>query len=365
MIQIKNITDYLESIAPLAYQESYDNSGLITGDPQTNVKGILICLDSTEDVVQEAIKKGCNLIIAHHPIIFSGLKKINGKNYVERTIIAAIKNDIAIYAIHTNLDNVYEGVNRMIGDKLGLKNLKILLPKPGILRKLVTFCPVEQSENLRSSLFKAGAGNIGNYSECSFNVLGEGTFLGNEMTNPVKGKRGERHNENEIRIETIFENQKQTDILKALFEAHPYEEVAYDIYDLDNRYNLVGSGMIGELTENQDEMTFLKFVKEKMKVGSLRYTSLIGKKVNKVAICGGSGSFLLTEAIKAGAEVFISADFKYHQFFDADNRIVIADIGHFESEQYTIELIKTLILEKFSTFAVHLTETHTNPVHYM
>ncbi len=365
MIHIKNITNYLESIAPLSYQESYDNSGLITGNPDSPIKGIMICLDSTEEVVNDAINNDCNLIISHHPIIFSGLKKINGKNYVERAIIAAIKNDIAIYAIHTNFDNISVGVNRVIGEKLGLINLNILSPQKGLLRKLVTYCPLEYTEQIRSALFNAGAGGIGNYSECSFNSQGEGTYKGNELSHPFLGEKEESHTEKEIRIETIFETQKQYAVLKALFESHPYEEVAYDIYNLENTYNKVGSGMIGELIEIQLEKEFLQKVKKAMKVDCLRHTALIGKEIKKVAICGGSGSFLLPEALQAGADVFITADFKYHQFFDADKKIVIADIGHFESEQFTMELIQTLILEKFSTFAVRLTKVNTNPVHYM
>lgn len=365
MILVKEVTDFLESIAPLSYQESYDNSGLITGNPQSEIRGILVCLDSTEDVIMEAIEKGCNLVIAHHPIIFSGLKKITGKNYVERTILLAIKNDISIYAIHTNLDNVSVGVNKMIGEKLGLKNLKILSPKSSLLRKLVTFCPVNDAEKVKNALFKAGAGNIGNYSECSFSLAGEGQYRGNEASNPVKGEKGKRHTENELRIEVIFENYRQNQIISALLAAHPYEEVAYDIYDLVNKDSRVGSGMVGELTESQNEKDFLVDLKKKMKASSIRHTALLGKNVKKIAICGGSGSFLLQDAIFSGADVFITADYKYHQFFDADGKILIADIGHFESEQFTMDLIKTLIIEKFSTFAVRITEVNTNPVFYM
>ena len=365
MISIKNITDYLEEIAPLSYQESYDNSGLITGNPETLVKGIMICLDSTEEVIMDAIANNCNLVISHHPIVFSGIKKLNGKNYVERAIIAAIKNDIAIYAIHTNLDNVSVGVNKTISEKLGLTNLKILLPQKNSLKKLITYCPVDYSDKVRNALFEAGAGDIGNYSECSFNIVGDGTFKGNAKTRPFKGKQGERHTEKEIRIEALFESYKQSSILSALLRTHPYEEVAFDVYNLDNVNINVGSGMIGELIENQSEIEFLGNIKKVMHTEIIRHTSFSGKQVKKVAVCGGSGSFLLHNAIQQGAQVFITSDFKYHQFFDADKQIVIADIGHFESEQFTIELIKTLILEKFSTFAVLFTKVNTNPVHYL
>jgi dinuclear metal center YbgI/SA1388 family protein len=365
MTKIKEVVSYLETIAPPAYQESYDNSGLITGNRETEITGVLICLDSIEVVIEEAIRKKCNLVIAHHPIVFTGLKKITGKNYVERTIIKAIKNDIAIYAIHTNLDNVHIGVNAMIAEKLGLTDTSILAPKSNLLRKLITFIPVEKAEDVTNALFAAGCGSIGNYDECSFNIEGKGTFRANDNTDPYVGKKGERHIQKEIRFETIFEAYKEKSIIKALINAHPYEEVAYDIYSLNNDFQSVGSGLIGELADSQDEIAFLKHVKEQMKAGVIRHTALLGKAVKRVAICGGSGSFLMSDAIRKGADVFITADYKYHQFFDADGKIVIADIGHYESEQFTIELIKGLILKKFTTFALQLTEVKTNPVLYI
>lgn len=364
MNTIKDFTDHLESIAPLSYQESYDNSGLLTGNPSGIVTGIMVSLDCTEEVVADAIENKCNMIVAHHPIIFSGLKKLTGRNYIERTIIKAIKNDIAIYALHTNLDNVSNGVNAMIAKKLGLINTTVLSPKQGLLKKLVTFCLKEDAEKIRSALFNAGGGNISNYDECCFNIEGKGTFRGNENSNPYIGKKGVRSLEDEIRIELIFEGFRQHELLKALMNAHPYEEVAYDIYTLENTYS-AGAGIIGELPENQEEMSFLRMVKLKLNTECIRHTKLLGSQVKKVAICGGSGSFLLDDAIRKGAQALVTADFKYHQFFDADGKILIADTGHYESEQFTMELIKSLILEKFSTFAVRLTEVNTNPVHYM
>lgn len=364
MEKLSGIIQFLESLAPPSYQESYDNSGLLTGSPEMNITGALICLDSTEIVIDEAIQSGCNLVIAHHPIIFSGIKKLNGKNYIERVIIKAIKNDIAIYAIHTNLDNVYNGVNRMICERLGLMNLKILAPKSGILKKLVTYCPEKETDKIKNALFKAGAGNIGNYDECSFGVKGIGTFRGNEHSNPVVGTRGIRHEEHEVRVEVIFEGHKQSEILHALNSNHPYEEVAYDIYSLDNQYNNVGSGMIGELNEPMDQQTFLTHLKSSMKTSCIRYTSLSKQNILKVAVCGGSGSFLLKEAIKARADVFVTSDFKYHQFFDSEGKIMITDIGHYESEQFTKELIYTHLKQNFSTFALRLSEHNTNPINY-
>ncbi len=365
MATIRDITNYLESIAPLSFQESYDNSGLIVGDPATEVTGITICLDSTEEVINDAMKNGCNLIIAHHPVVFFGLKKFNGKNYVERTVISAIKNNVAIYAIHTNLDNVMEGVNKMIADKIGLINLRILSPKAGILKKLVVFVPADHSEKVRNALFEAGAGTIGNYDQCSFNTIGTGTFRPGENSSPFEGKIGQRSEILETRLEVIYESRKEKAIINAMRSAHPYEEVAYDVYALSNEYQQVGSGMIGELPENMDEMTFLKHVKQVMQAGTIKYTALTGKPVKRVAICGGSGSFLLNEALSSDSQVFITSDYKYHQFFDAEGKIVIADIGHYESEQYTMELLKSLILKKFLKFAVRLTEVKTNPVNYL
>ena len=364
MTSIKEVTGYLEAIAPLSLQESYDNSGLIVGDHSGEVKGILIALDCLEEVIDEAVKQNCNLVITHHPIVFSGLKKLNGKNYVERTVIKAVRNNIAIYAIHTNLDNVYAGVNKKICDVLGLKNLKVLSPKKNVLRKLVTFCPADNLEKVRSALFEAGCGKIGNYDEASFNISGTGTFRPLKGANPYIGQIGVLQQEPEIRIETIFPNHLESQIIAALRLAHPYEEVAYDIYSLENANQEVGSGMVGELPNEMGEMEFLEFLKISMKTKGIRHSRLINRKVKRIAVCGGSGSFLLNDAIKEEADFFVTADYKYHQFFDADGRIVIADIGHFETEQFTMDLLKELIVRNFSTFAVRLTELVTNPVHY-
>jgi len=362
---VKQVSQYLESIAPLSLQESYDNAGLIVGNPKTEVTGVLCCLDSTEEIIDEAIEKGCNLVVAHHPIVFGGLKKLNGKNYIERTVIKAIKNDIAIYAIHTNLDNVYkQGVNQRISEQLGLTNLKILSPKKGLLKKLFTFCPSKNADEIQQAMFNAGAGHIGNYDSCSFNIEGFGTFRGGENTNPHVGKKGELHKEGETKIEVVFPAYLQGKIVSALLNAHPYEEVAYDIISLENKHLQVGSGMFGELETELDEVSFLQLLKDKMQAKCVRHTALRSKKIKKVAVCGGSGSFLLNNAIGAGADVFVTADYKYHQFFDADNQIVIADIGHYESEQFTINLLSEILSQKFANFAVFSTERNTNPVNY-
>ncbi len=363
-MKIQEIISFLESIAPLTLQESYDNAGLLTGNSQWNCTGIITTLDATEEVVQEAIEKKCNLIVAHHPIIFGGLRKITGKNYVEKTVIAAIKNDIAIYAVHTNLDNVLQGVNAAIADKLGLINQQVLQPKNDTLKKLFTFVPVNHAGQVRSAIFAAGAGHISNYSECSFNVAGQGTFKPGEGTNPFTGEIGIRHTEDEIKMEMIFPAWQQSAIIDALQAAHPYEEVAYDVIVLDNQNQQVGSGLIGELPEKLNEAAFLSLLQEKFKLSVIRHTPLLDKQVGKIALCGGAGSFLIGAALAADADFYITGDVKYHEFFDADNRLVIADIGHYESEQYTIDLLFDILSRKFPTFAVLKTGVKTNPVHY-
>ncbi|CAN5166299.1 Nif3-like dinuclear metal center hexameric protein [soil metagenome] len=363
-MKISEIINHLETQAPFSFQESYDNSGLITGNHTMEVTGILIALDCLESIVDEAIANNCNLIIAHHPIVFSGLKKINGKNYIERVIIKAIKNDIAILAIHTNLDNVFHGVNHKIAEKIGLKNLKILAPKKEILRKFVTYCPADAAEKVRQALWNAGAGKIGNYTEVSFNSNGTGTYKGNEFSNPVIGEKGKLEREPEERIEVIYAAHLERNILSALRASHPYEEIAYDLIALENERPDVGSGMVGELESEIKLEEFLKLLKTKMKTDVIRFTQIPGKKVKKVAICGGSGSFLLQNAINSGADVFVTADFKYHQFFDGEGKIVIADIGHFESEQFTIDLLYDNLKQKFPTFAILKTGISTNPITY-
>ncbi len=363
-MKISEIVAFLESFAHPSLQEAYDNTGLITGNADWNCKGIIVSLDTTADVVNEAILRKCNLIIAHHPIIFSGLKKINGKTYVEKAVIAAIKNDIAIYAIHTNLDNVIEGVNGKIAEMLGLINRSVLSPRNNTLKKLFTFVPVENAEPVRKAIFEVGGGQIGNYSEVSFNAAGTGTFIAGVGANPFVGKIGERHTENEIKIEVIFPSFLENKIIAALKTAHPYEEVAYDIVSLSNQHSAIGSGLIGELKSEMDEINFLQLIKSTFNISVIRHSELLHKPVKKVAVCGGAGSFLISSAIGASADFFITADMKYHEFFDANSRMVIADIGHYESEEFTVDLLKDVLAQKFPTFAVLKTGVVTNPVRY-
>lgn len=364
-MNIQQITNILEEFAPLSFQESYDNAGLITGNRLDEITGILITLDITEEIIDEAIKLGYNFILAHHPIAMGGIKRFNGSNYTERTIIKAIKSDIALYAGHTNVDSVMSGVNGKICEKIGLKECKILAPKKGELYKIVTFVPFEHAEKVRNAMFDNGAGNIGNYDSCSFNLKGEGTFRGNENSHPFVGQKGNIHTEAEVRIETIVPSHLKNKIINALIKAHPYEEVAYDIYALDNKHNQIGSGMVGILESPEDEFSFLNKLKEIFQVGCIRYTKLQNKPIKKVAVCGGAGSFLLNKAKAVGADIFISGDFKYHQFFDAENDIIIADIGHFESEQFTKDVFFELLTKKIPNFAIRLSKINTNPIKYL
>jgi len=363
-MKIREIINHLELIAPLHLQEDYDNSGLITGNEDQILTNTLVSLDCTDAVIDEAIQNNCNLVISHHPIIFRGLKKLTGKNYVERTIIKAIQHNIAIYAIHTNLDNVLKnGVNSKIASKIGLCNTKILSPLKHKLAKLTTYVPIENASVVRSALFEAGAGRIGEYEQCSFNTEGIGTFKGGLNTNPFVGKPGELHFESEVKIETIFPRFLKNRIIDSLLQSHPYEEVAYDIHLLENEWIETGAGIIGDLESELETPKFLGFIKDHLGLTVIRHTSF-DRKIKRVAICGGSGSFLLSNAINNGADAYITSDFKYHEFFDAEGRLMICDVGHFESEQYTPELIIEIIRNKFPNFAPVLAKTKTNPINY-
>lgn len=363
-MKINEIISFLETKADPSLQEHYDNAGLITGSGQWECTGIICSLDATEEVIKEAVAKKCNMVVAHHPIIFGGLKKINGKNYVEKAIISAIKNDIAVYAIHTNLDNVLHGVNGRIAGILGLRNTSVLAVKDNMLKKLFTFVPADKAEDVRNAIFAAGGGQIGNYSECSFNAEGTGTFKAGEGTNPYVGELGKRHLENEVKIEVIFPGFAERQIINALKAAHPYEEVAYDVMQLLNTHPGIGSGLIGELATPLTEADFLSKLKGSFNVPVIRHTAFINQTVKKVAVCGGAGSFLISRALAAGADAYVTADIRYHEFFDANNRLLVCDIGHYESEQFTTSLLQEILQQKFPTFAVLKTEVITNPVHY-
>lgn len=364
-MKIKDITNYIEQLAPLPYAEDFDNVGLLIGSPNTGVNGILVTLDTLEKTVDEAIQKGCNLILSFHPIIFSGLKKINGNSYVERVVLKAIKNDIAIYATHTALDNVNRGVSAKMCEILRLKNTKTLLPKKGMIKKLTTYVPSKDAGPLRKKLFEAGAGNIGNYDNCSFNMVGTGSFRANENANPVIGKQGELLHEEEICISVTFIAYLETKLIQCLLENHPYEEVAYEVTTLDNPHQNVGMGMLGELEHEMDAKAFLKEVKTKFNTECVRHSAIGDSPIRKVAVLGGSGAFAIAQAKKQKADAYISADFKYHDFFKAEHEILLVDVGHYESEQFTKNLLVDYLRKKFSTFAIILSEESTNPIYYI
>lgn len=364
-MKIGQVLSAIESFAAPELQEDYDNAGLITGTRDTECSGVLCTLDVTPGVVKEALQNKCNLIIAHHPIVFKGLKKLNGGNYVEQVIIEAIKHDLAIYAAHTNLDNVVLGVNDTIAKKLGLQKTSVLLPKAKMLRRLITFAPTDKANEVQQAVFAAGAGHIGKYSECSFNSQGTGTFKAEEGADPYVGEIGKQHSEKETKIEIVYPFYLEQQVVKALVAAHPYEEAAYDIFTMENVHYGIGAGIIGELETEMAEEAFLKMLKDRFGLAVVRHTALRGKPVKTVAVCGGAGSFLIKTALSKRADVYVSADIKYHEFFDADGRMVIADIGHYESEQFTVDLLHGLLAEKFPTFAVLKTSVNTNPVQYL
>lgn len=363
-MELHKILPTLEEMAPLQYAEDFDNVGLLVGNANQDITGILVCHDALESVIDEAIEKQCNLVVCFHPILFSGIKKITGKNYVERAILKAIKNDIAIYAVHTALDNHKKGVNKIFCDALGLTNTKILVPKANFIKKLVTYTIPENATQLRNALFDAGAGKIGNYEDCSFNSQGIGTYLGNEDSNPEIGNRFEFVENTEIKIEVTFEKHLESKILQTLFKNHVYEEVAYEIYSLDNLHQNIGLGMVGEFENALTETEFLNFVKEKMQCGGIRHSELTGKPIKKVAVLGGSGSFAIKKAIASDADAFLTADLKYHQFYEAEGKLLLADIGHFESERFTKNYIVDYLKEKITNFAIVLSDKNTNPVQY-
>lgn len=364
-MKIKEIVSALEQFAPLPLQDSFDNAGLQIGLTEAEAAGALLCLDVTESVLDEAIASGCNLVVSHHPLIFRGYKSITGRDHVERCILKAIKHDLVIYSAHTNLDNASEGVNHKIAEKLGLKHLQILAPKDNSLTKLVTFVPTEHAARVRQALFDAGCGNIGRYDSCSYNLSGEGTFRAGEGTHPFCGTIGELHHEQEVRIETILPQFKEGAAIRALLKAHPYEEPAYDLYPLHNRWEQAGSGMIGELDEPEDEMTFLQRIKQTFKVSCLRHNQPTGRQVRRVALCGGAGAFLLPQAISAGADVFLTGEIKYHDYFGHEAEILMAEIGHYESEQYTVEILQSVLHRSFPDLKVQLSKINTNPIKYL
>ena len=369
---IQDVIDQLEALAPLAYAEDFDNVGLLVGNKNAALTGILVTLDTLESVIDEAVENNCNMIVSFHPIIFKGLKKLNGSSYVERVVEKAIKHDIAIFAIHTALDNSLNGVNDIICDRLEISHKKILLPQKGTIKKLTTYVPQKDADAVRTALFRSGAGTIGNYENCSFNSQGTGTYKGNEASNPKIGQRGEYHEEEETQISVTFKKHLEGQILQAFFTNHPYEEVAFEITTLDNYNQHIGMGMIGELKNEVSIDAFFEFVKEKMNVSCIRHSTLVKKKVQRIAVLGGSGSFAIAAAKAAKADVFITADLKYHDFFSADDQLVLVDIGHYESEQFTKMFLADYLSKKITNFApalpeskVVLSKINTNPVKYL
>lgn len=364
-MKISDIINAIEEVAPLSLQESYDNSGVQVGDVNNEATGALLCIDITEDVVEEAIQESINLIISHHPLIFKPIKSITGANYIERAIIKAIQHNITIYSAHTNLDNAFGGVNYKISEKIGLTNVNILSPAKDKLLKLVTYSPTQSALAIRNALFSAGAGSIGEYDMCSFNQQGVGTFRGSEATNPFCGEKGELHNENEVKIEVVLPVYKQGSVVKALLAAHPYEEPVYDIYALQNRWNRAGAGVYGELLSPISEIDFLAMVKGVFHTKVIKHTNLLGKKISKVAVCGGSGASLIEQAQAVGADAYITGEIGYHNFFSTEDRILLVEAGHYETEEYTKDIFCDIITKKFPNFVPQYTKVGNNPINYL
>ncbi|MEJ2585122.1 MAG: Nif3-like dinuclear metal center hexameric protein [Robiginitalea sp.] len=361
---VQDITTLLEQQAPLPFAEDFDNVGLLVGDPATEVTGILVTLDTLEGVVEEAVAKKCNLIVSFHPIIFKGLKRLTGKTYVERTVLKAIQNGVAIYSMHTALDNVREGVNGKICEVLGLENTRVLIPKTGVIKKLLTYVPIASKDVLLEKLFEAGAGHLGNYSHCSFTSEGTGSFLPGQKANPAVGKQGDLQLEPEVQVHITFTGDREKEVLEALFANHPYEEVAYEVTTLENQYEHLGMGMVGELPKPMPPKEFLREVRDRFHCGCIRHTDLPQAEFRRVAVLGGSGAFAIGAAKAAGADILITADVKYHEFYQAEGKMVIADIGHYETEQFTKNLLAEYLSKKIPNFAISLSETKTNPINY-
>jgi dinuclear metal center YbgI/SA1388 family protein len=364
-MRLKEIITYLDSMIPLSFQEDYDNSGLQVGDPEKEVESAILTLDVTEYVVDEAIENGCDLIISHHPVIFTGIKRLTGKTFTEKIILKAVQNSIAIYSAHTNLDAISTGVSRKMAEKLNLQSVRVLDPLKNRLLKLVTYIPESHLEVVKEALFSAGAGVIGNYDSCGFAVQGTGSFRGGEQTNPYAGEKGKLHYEKEMRFETVLLSHLKDKVIRALLDTHPYEEVAYDIYSLENNNVNFGFGCIGDLPHEMTEMDFLQIISEVFKNKGLRFSKTSGKNLKKIALCGGSGAFLLNAALYSGADAFVTSDLKYHNYFDAENRILLVDAGHYESEIFSTEILYDLIIKKFPKFAVRFSKTNTNPINYL
>ena len=363
-MKIKEITNILSEWAPLTYAEEFDNVGLLVGNENATCQQAMITHDVSEEVVEEAILNKCELIICFHPIIFSGLKSITGKNYVEKTVIKAIENKIAIYAIHTALDNHRYGISYQLGKTLGLVNQQILIPKTDTLLHLNTYVPGDHKETVLAALHAAGAGELGNYSETSFSVTGQGSYKGNELSQPAIGEKNKSTTTTEEKLSLIVPQHSKNKVIKALMDTHPYESIAYELTATLNSNPTLGMGSVGELPEVMPSMTFLTHMKKTLGVPFIRHSISTKKEIKKVAVLGGSGSFCIDAAIRNGADALVTADLKYHDFFKVENDLLLVDAGHYETEHFTKKLIHEYLTKKMPNFAFTLSEVNTNPVKY-
>lgn len=362
-MNIQTFTAKLNSLFNIQQAEDFDNVGLLCGNPEREVSRVLVCHDALEEVIEEAIEKNCQLVVCFHPIIFKGLKKITGKNYVEKAILKAIENKIAIYAIHTALDNDFWGVNEMICQKLGITQSHILMPKPSSLMQLTFYVPTSHAEVVKQALFHTGAGHIGNYDQCSFSTKGIGSFRPLLNANPFLGQHHIQEHTEEEMVSLVFNSHQKSSVISALKRAHPYEEVAFHIVALENANPYIGLGKYGNLPEEMTIEDFLSQVKEKFSLSVIKHSHHHGK-IRKVAVLGGSGAEGIEAAILQKCDAYLTADLKYHDYFRAEKKLLLCDIGHFESERFVVSQIITRLSENFSTFAFLKSEVNTNPVNY-
>ncbi len=359
---IGDLSSALESVAPSLYAESYDNVGLLVGRSEWKCEKVLVALDITEAVVQEAIEKGVQAIVAHHPVIFGGIQRLTGEDTAQRAIELAIKHSIALLACHTNLDAIEGGVSYRMAQAISLVNVRTLQPRSGLLWNLIVYVPAESAETLLEALWEAGAGKMGAYDECAFRSHGLGSFRPKEGAHPHNGVIGERAFADEIRLELLVPEGARKKVHQCMMEHHPYEEIAHSWLKHDGVHHSVGFGAIGQW-DACDWPEAVRRIKTAFGVASFRHTMPIASDYRTVAVCGGAGADLLAQAKSQQAELFITSDITYHRYFGADDRLVFIDIGHWESEQHAMELLIDIVREKFPNFAVLKSETNTNPMH--
>ena len=363
---VRGIQEIMEAWAPLDIAWERDNPGLQAGDTGRRVRGILVALDVTEPVVKEAKGAGANLIVSHHPLLFRPLRSLTTRSGTERTLTALARGGIALYSAHTNLDFTRGGTSFALAEALGLATEGFLTSSFRTESKIVTFVPPSHADSVAAAMAGAGAGVIGAYDGCSFRTEGTGTFRGGKGTHPAVGKAGVPEHAREIRLEMVAPRRAVHTVVDALKGAHPYEEVAFDVYPLDNTSGAYGMGALGTLPRAVPLADFLGRVRRALRTRSLRWSGDPRSRVRRVAVCGGSGSELLPQAIAAGADAFVTADVRYHTFQEAGTEITLVDAGHFETEfpvvAAVVDRLRGEIRARGARIPVRASSQATNPV---